>query len=353
LKEYLSKTHSRKNVIKVQEACNKIAEGLCSNANLGIEALLIFSYGLTSNSIPELTDIGTLTKKDDGKNSSKLKKPDVYILLPEPKRLGAYNQLAATTSSKTNSHVLLEFGLNILQSTIKRNQQQISNYQAFLEPFVQILEESLSSKYLKIGIVSLKCLSSIWSARLEMPLMKDNIEEIVERIYKILHQYATAGIMRMDDNFHLVKGAFKAVVSLLRYVPYFTLSAEQLKVLLLYIEQDLYNADKQAMAFVLLRTILSRKLGVKEIGSVMKKVVEISINAELPRVREEARTAFVEYLLEYPLGKGLDTHLNFVVSQLEYEVTSGRESAVEILSSIFTKFPEVNSICNRKRKYNI
>lgn len=49
----------------------------------------------------------------------------------------------------------------------------------------------------------------------------------------------------------------------------------------------------------------------------------------------------LQYLLDYPLGKKLRNHLEFLVSQLEFEYESGRESAMEMMATIFSAFPQV------------
>lgn len=49
----------------------------------------------------------------------------------------------------------------------------------------------------------------------------------------------------------------------------------------------------------------------------------------------------LQYLLDYPLGKKLQDHLQFYISQLSYEQESGRESTLEMLAAFFTAFPQV------------
>lgn len=109
---------------------------------------------------------------------------------------------------------------------------------------------------------------------------------------------------------------------------------------------------------------MSRKLIVPEMEEVLKKVAKLSVTGGNAMIRIHCRQVFVcqdtffcshvrfsvtagvlqiylKYLLDYPLGKKLKNHLDFVVSQLPYEHEAGRESVLEMLAYIFQTFPQV------------
>lgn len=130
---------------------------------------------------------------------------------------------------------------------------------------------------------------------------------------------------------------------LVRDVKYYSIEISQLKILLVYVEQDMHDHDRQATAFNLLRAIISRKLIIPEIHEVMKKVAELSIVSELDYVRTQARIVFYQFLMEYPLGNLLEKHLTFYLSQLSYEMQYGRESAIEMIQTLINSFPLVST----------
>lgn len=116
---------------------------------------------------------------------------------------------------------------------------------------------------------------------------------------------------------------------------------DQLKVLLLYVEEDLHSANRQATAFTLLKAIVTRKLNAKEIYATMDKVKEMSITSELPHVRLQCRLIMHQFIMNYPLEKKLGKYVSFYLSQLSYEVQFGRESALEMIQKLISSFPEV------------
>ncbi len=90
------------------------------------------------------------------------------------------------------------------------------------------------------------------------------------------------------------------------------------------------------------QAILSRKLVVPEMHDVMGKLEQLSIQADSPDTRLKSRQVVLGFLLDYPLGKKLKRHLEFYLSQLDYEHETGRESVLEMMATIFATFPQVN-----------
>jgi U3 small nucleolar RNA-associated protein 20 len=99
--------------------------------------------------------------------------------------------------------------------------------------------------------------------------------------------------------------------------------------------------DKDTISFVLLKAIIDRKLIVPEIAEIMRKIAEISITSDIEERRNAIRPIILTYLMEYPLGKKIDSLLKFFIAQLNYEEINGRESAVAMMCLIFKGFPEV------------
>ena len=332
-KNQLAETQSRKTVIKIQDCLQKIVLGLTSNPKISNEALMILVHGTVSESIFDLLPrVKKPVKKSVAINDS-------FIIAEEPKRRGAMvaNNKVKTTR-QTNSYVLVEFGLEMLHIMLKKKKFPD---ESFLNPLVAMLSDALKGNFLRVNILAVKCLTIMWQHKLEMENLRSNVTAIVGDVFAILHKYATNQISKKDNHYMLVKGAFKCVVMLMKHVDYYTVSEHQLKALLLYVEQDLHSFDKDTMTFTLLKSILDKKLMVPEIHDIMKKVAEISVTSESDEKRTAIRPIMLTYLMEYPIGKKIDSLVKFFIAQLNYEEISGRESTILMMGLIFKHFPQV------------
>ncbi len=77
-----------------------------------------------------------------------------------------------------------------------------------------------------------------------------------------------------------------------------------------------------------------------ELADVIGKVMKLSIQSDSAPVRLQSRQTILQYILDYSFSdKKLLKFLEFYIVQLNYEYENGRESALEMLATIFTTFP--------------
>lgn len=338
-KNLLLETQSKRTVMKVQECLVQIASGFTVNEKIPIDSLMILIHGTISESIPYL-----LPEKKKKNDTKEVKKVDCLIIAEEPKRRGASVANKNVKSCKqTNSYVLVEFGLDVLHTLLKKKKLD-AGMEGYLDPLVPFLVDSMKGNFLKVSMLAVRCCTIMWHNKMDLDNLKKHTEEIASEIFGILHKYATTEISRKDNHYLLVKSSFKSVVVLIRHVDYYSVNENQLKALLLYIEQDLTTAnDKDTISFVLLKAILDKKLIVPEIHEVLRRIAEISITSEITERRNAIRPIVLTYLMEYPLGKKIDQLVKFFIAQLNYEEISGRESVIEMMNLIFKHFPQVSS----------
>jgi len=157
--------------------------------------------------------------------------------------------------------------------------------------------------------------------------------------FKLLKNYARIGA-GTGENYELVLSAFKAMTVIVRDAKKYKITNEQLKILLTFVEEDIFDYTRQATAFPMLKAILSRKLNTQEISDIMKKIAELSVTSESESVQLQCRQLMLQYLLDFPLGKKIEVHFHFYIAHLGYEHESGRKSSLELLALIFKNFPE-------------
>ncbi|GAB0097332.1 small subunit processome component 20 homolog [Sergentomyia squamirostris] len=334
-KDHLAKSHSKKITNKVQDCLARIVTGLGENKRISTESLLIFAFGVISESIDTLK-LKTAKKEmsETDREMMKRKPGDIYLIVNEKT---ASKKNVVKTNVQTNTHILIEFGLNLLHTILKSGKADSSHFESFLTPLVKIFQDTLGGVQVRLSTLTLKCLTVIWTRQLIQEALKGKTtDSFVCKILEILKRYSSTELTKNDENFHLIKNAFKAVMALMRFVEDFVVTEDHLREILHHIDRDLHA--RQAIAFPLLRAIVAKKLYVKEIDQIIEFVAELCVTSESDSVREEARQILITYLLDYPLDGGkFKQHLMFFLSQLAYSESTGRDSVVKLFQNLIKK----------------
>ena len=328
----LQETHCH-NVTKIAcNALNKIVEGLLLNSDFEVKDLLVFVHGLISENASNLFAEKQSNTSKKGTDSSG-RAESCYILFEKPKR---YGEKTVAKSSSTNQHILIEFGLNLLLGLLKKMENIASNqhFQEMLDPLLPELTICLKSKHVRTVSCTVDCITYLYQAKL--PSMPVHAKVVVDTLFKIAGENSKG-----MGNQMLALSCFKSLRILCHSDYGQHISVTQLKVLLAYAEEDLYNSDRQIQSFTLIRSIISRGFQGQEVISIIVKVRDIAIQSQTKFIQEQARMLYLYFLKNYPMFPNvLDEHIQFILTHLTYEYEDGRMSALQLISTIATTFPE-------------
>jgi U3 small nucleolar RNA-associated protein 20 len=195
---------------------------------------------------------------------------------------------------------------------------------------VPVIGNTLYSDNAMVIMSGMKAAASIVKAPLKS--LDKSLPIFIRQIIDIVKQ---TGSTESDT----VQTAFKSLATVLRDNPTAQVKEKDLVYLLELLTPDLEDPLRQASVFSMLRAIVSRKFIVHEIYDLMDKVSEIMVTNQSDQVQELCRSVLLQFLLDYPQGKGrLRNQMTFLAKNLSYVYESGRKSVMELLSAIMFKF---------------
>ncbi|KAK3414702.1 hypothetical protein EUGRSUZ_H00031 [Eucalyptus grandis] len=308
--------------VKLESMLSHIATGIESNPSVDQTDLLIFVYGLIEDGINKEMGQGDNLTVPSGEKYHKDNMSGNRV---------ATSQLFQIDSQ--GSHMITVFGLGLLHARLKNSKMDRNdvNLLSMLDPFVVLLCSCLSSKYEDILSASLRCLTPLF--RLPLPSFETQADKIKGALLDIAQS-------SVDSSSPLMQSCLKLLTVLLRMTN-ITLSSEELQTLIQFpIFVDL-ERNSSFLALSLLKAIISRKLVVPEIYDVVKQVGELMVTSQVDSIRKKCSQILLQFLLDYHLSeKRLQQHLDFLLSNLRYEHSSGREAVLEMLHAIIVKFPK-------------
>lgn len=224
------------------------------------------------------------------------------------------------------------FGLDLFNTAFRRGRFDFQDAAiiARLEPMVPVIGNTLYSNNALVITSGMKSAAAVVKAPLKT--LDKSIPIFLRQIIDIIKQ---TGSTESDT----VQTAFKSLAIILRDCPVAQVKEKDLVYLLELLSPDLEEPTRQAAVFSMLRAIVARKFVVPEIYDLMDKISEIMVTNQSKQVQELCRSVLLQFLLDYPQGKGrLRNQMTFMAKNLSYVFESGRKSVMELLSVILAKF---------------
>ncbi|KAG0093776.1 U3 snoRNP protein [Podila epicladia] len=321
IKEVLSESESVKVMRKVDEVMRRLATGLNNNPRFETKEMLIFCHGLISQNL-------ALSKtKEEIKKAKTRMEINYTVDTKRPTQL-------VTDSFPANAHRFVAFGLQIFRASLNRNKFDVRSPEqlALLDPFVKIVGNGTFAKYPEVIQQSLRIMCVL--AKLNLPSLDTNLPVVVKQAFVLLKAQGST-------KSELAQNCFRMLAIAIRECKKIEIKESQLTMLLNMVKPDLEEPERQTVTFSLIRAMVSRQFVVPEMYDIMLNISEVMVTSQDKQAREECRRALLQFLLDYPQGRGrLRNQMNFLVKNLSYVFESGRQSVMEMIHVIIQKFAD-------------
>ncbi|CAE6388887.1 unnamed protein product [Rhizoctonia solani] len=319
IRSIMHETVAIKPMQQVEDVLRRVASGLNSSTNLQPIDIISLCHSLISQNAKFL-------KQKPVKKHHK-KKTDFDVDLKR-------NTAPETDFYASNSFRFVAFGLEILVTGFRRGRFDYGDSEIIsrLEPMSVVIGNTLYSQDGHVVTLGLKAAASIIKCPLSS--VEKSLPVFVKQTLEIIRSSG-------GTESEVTQTALKSLAIMIRDCSAAKLQESDLTFLLEVISPDLEEPERQAAVFSLLRAIIARKFVVPEIYDLMGKVAEILVTNQSSQVQELARSVLLQFLLDYPQGKGrLRTQLNALARNLDYVFDSGRKSVMEFLGVVISKFTD-------------
>ncbi|KAK9447676.1 uncharacterized protein V1518DRAFT_420109 [Limtongia smithiae] len=220
-----------------------------------------------------------------------------------------------------NLHYLQRFALDVIKNCLRKNRDLIEQFE--LQEFVKSLQPYLMSLHEDIQLSALKLLTT--AAKYSTLLKQLNTEVVFKHVVGVIRNAPTVTTEACQTG-------LKLLATLLQKKKYTAADHSSIAYILQKLYLDLVEPDKQSHSFAFVKAVLQQHIMIPEVYDTMDKLREVMVNSQLKNTRDVCKSLYCQFVMEYPQGKGrLSNQLRFLVHNLEYPHSSGREAVMEVL----------------------
>lgn len=319
LKDIMSHTESSRTLKKVEDLLRRIALGLVNNPEFESLELLDFAYSLISES---LEDFKAQAKAKVVKTQKELNfEVQMKRVMVEP-----------VDYYRANAYRFVYFGLSLLSSSLKKTKFDLTDdeYVTRLRKLVNSVGNILYATQSANVVLAARIMCHFIT--MKIPNIDSAVKVSIDRSFALIK--SSGGSQTTT-----VQACLRLLTVCIRDNEHSSLSEAQLTYILNFVRPDMEEIERQGTIFALVRAIISRKFMAPEMYELMDSVSNIMVTNQSREIREQARSVYFMFLMDYPQGKGrLKTQMSFIVKNLEYVFETGRESIMELLHHIISKF---------------
>ncbi|BFZ58380.1 U3 snoRNP protein [Savitreella phatthalungensis] len=241
-----------------------------------------------------------------------------------------YNIYEQAATAPKNGHKLIRFSLDILRNLLTGHPELCvpSNVAAF----VPVIGDAVMSPHEDVQMSSLRILTHL--VKLDEAELQAGMSVFVDRAMQLIRSSPSTKT-------ELAQTALKFMAAVLRDRQSTRVQDRAIAYLLTRVRADLEEPDRQATSFALVRAVLNRKTMLTEVYETMDAIAEMVVTSQSSSGRAIARSALFAFLLDYPQGKArFRKQISFVLGNLTYIHSSGRQSVLQLLDQIVSTFPQ-------------
>ncbi|KAF2487331.1 armadillo-type protein [Neohortaea acidophila] len=303
---------------KIDDLLSRLRKGIDRNAAADSRDTLVFCHEIVRQAHVSRANGSA------GARSTPVK-VNRYIMQAEPDV--ARKARRPTTSQ---SFKLVSFALSLLRRVLQRHEDLMTPVN--LAGFLPIAGDSLVEGHEEVQLAAVKLLSTIM--RVKMAELDSNAALYVKEAMRIING---APSMTTDS----ARAALELVTCVLRERRTAEVRDRDLADVLKALKNDLDEPDRQGIVYKFLRAVLGRKIMITEVYEIMDEVGKVIVTNPDRSVQEGARSAYLQFVLEYPQGKErLRKQSGYLVENLKYEHATGRQSIMELLHQLLSKLPD-------------
>ena len=306
---------SEKMVRKIDELLRRIGLGVSHNEAVQDRDVLVFCFEL----IQEAYKVESNPEDKQQLGDYKTKR---YLI-----NMKGSTKSGAGASTSPYGYKLTRFSLDLLRSVLQKHEELKTP--ANLSGFLPIIGDALVGTQEEIQISAIRLLVAI--IKVPLPQLDSNATLYANEAVRIIKASSST-------NSEISQAALKLVSSILRERKDGHVKETDLAYLLEALLPDLHEPDRQGVTFNFLRAILSRKIVINEVYKVMDEVAAIMVTHQSKSIRDTARGAYTQFLMDYPQGKKrLAKQLNLLCQNLDYQYVDGRQSVMEMMHLLLSK----------------
>lgn len=236
------------------------------------------------------------------------------------------------TRGAMTSHIfkLVSFALNLVRRVVRRHEDLQTP--ANMAGFLPMIGDALVQGQEEVKLAAIKLLAAI--IRIPLAELDTNAPVYVKEAVGLIK---AAPSMTAES----AKAALELITAVLREKRLVPVKEADIAHVLKALKPDIDEPDRQGIIYKFLRAVLGRKFVITEVYEIMDEVGKVMIINPDRHVRESARSAYLQFVLDYPQGKDRwNKQASFFVENLRYQHSAGRQSVMELLHQLLTKLSD-------------